>query len=65
LQPTSRGHRAQGNAEASRHRSAPERERALGDLFYEMLVLASALIFRDIRYLFSVFSKLDWNVARG
>jgi hypothetical protein len=34
-------------------RSTADQERALEDLLYEMLTLGSALIFRDIRYLFS------------
>ena len=45
-------------------RSAAEQECALEHLLYEMLILESALMFRDIRYLFSFFPKIDWGVPQ-
>ena len=45
-------------------RSPAEQECALEHLLYEMLILESALMFRDIRYLFSFFPKIDWGVPQ-
>ncbi len=48
--------------------SIGDQERALEDLLYETLILASALIFRDIRYLFSDLPNLEWGfpqIAQG
>ena len=38
-----------------------DQERALEDVLYEVLMLASALAFRDIRYLFSDLPNLEWG----
>jgi hypothetical protein len=38
-----------------------DQERALEDVLYEMVMLASALAFRDIRYLFSDLPNLEWG----
>jgi hypothetical protein len=48
----------------ARNPTAAEQEAALEHLLYEMLILASALVFRDKRYLFSFFDGLNWGVPQ-
>lgn len=45
-------------------RSGVEQYQALEDILYEMLILASAILFRDKRYFFEHYPRLQWGAPK-
>ena len=49
----------------TRNATVADQGAALGHLLYEMLILASALVFRNKRHLFSFFEGLEWGIPQS
>src|SRR5437660_390045 len=57
-------HRVMAKKKARPVRKPSEQADALGHLLYEALILASALVFRNKRHLFSFFDDLQWGIPQ-